>query len=193
MRVRRRPTAADARPAGCAVVLLAFSVVFAVIAIPALPGPGAVLYLLAGLAGALLCAAVLTVLAGQAMSGRAVLELDERGVRLPAPWPWPRSRDRVLAWPDVAAVVVWSGQVSRGRSGVADRLAFLPTTRCAERTGPPRSPEILALGVAGLPGVATAQWSIEAVPGWDVGLDEVVAEVRDRGGTVTDVRSRRTP
>lgn len=187
MRVRRRPVPADARPAGCAVVLLVFSLVFAVTAIPALPRAGAVLYLVAGAAGTVLCAGALLTTAGQLAGRRAVLELDDDGVRLPAPWPWPRSGDRFLPWPDVAAAALWSRTVQRGRRGLVDRLAFLPTREAVARTGPAPSEELLALG---LEGELTTHWSLEVGPGWDTGLDEVLAEVRARGKDVADVRSR---
>lgn len=185
MRVLRRPVAADARPAGCAFVLLAFSAVFAVASVPALPGAGAVLYLLVGVAGVLLTAAGLAAMAGRILGRRPVLELDEDGIRLPAPWPWPRTRDRSLRWADLASVVVWSAPVPRGRRGLADRVAFLPVR---DDGGAPPSPELVALGLDELPGVPAERWALPVSPGWDPGVDEVLAEVRRRGLPVADLR-----
>ena len=183
MTVLRRPVAGDARPVGCALVLLAFSAIFTVTALPALPGVGAVLYLLVGAAGVLLCAGALVAMAGRLLARRPVLEIDDRGVRLPAPWPWPRARDRTLGWADLAAVVVWSRPVPRGRRGVVDRLAFLPV-----RDGAPPSPELLALGLDDLPGVATGRWALTVSPGWSPGVDDVLAEVRRRDRPAADLR-----
>jgi hypothetical protein len=175
---------------GCAFVLLVFSVIFAVAAIPALPGVGAVVYLLVGVAGVLLCTAGLAATAGRLLTRRPVLELDERGVRLPAPWPWPRARDRSLVWTDLAAVVLWSSPVPRGRRALADHLAFLPTSDGAERTQPPPSAELLALATDDLPGVPTTRWAIPISPGWDPGLEDILAEVRRRDRPATDLRTR---
>jgi hypothetical protein len=186
MRVLRRPVPGDARPAGCALVLLAFSLVFAVTAVPALPGVGAVVYLLVGVAGVLLCAAALLTMGGRLVTHRPVLELDEQGVRLPAPWPWSRARDRFVRWADLASVVVWSSPVPRGRRGLADHLAFLPAHDDAGRTPP--SAELLALGLDDLPGVATAHWAVAVSPGWDPGVDEVLAELRRRELPAADLR-----
>lgn len=188
MRVLRRPVAGDVRPVGCAFVLLVFSAVFVVAAIPALPRVGAVLYLLVGVAGVLLCVAGLAATAGRLLARRPILELDEHGVRLPAPWPWPRARDRFLSWADLGAVVLWSSPVPRGRRGLVEHLAFLPAS---ERGRP--SPELLALSAipaTGLPGVPTTDWSIPISPGWDPGVDEVLAEVRRRELPATDLRDR---
>ena len=190
MRVLRRPVPGDARPVGCAFVLLVFSVIFAASAVPSLPGVGAVLYLLVGVAGVLLCTAGLAATAGRLLARRPVLELDDRGVRLPAPWPWPRARDRSLVWTDLAAVVLWSSPVPRGRRAMADHLAFLPTSDGAERVRPAPSAELLALTPDDLPGVPTTHWAIPISPGWDPGLDDVLAEVRRRDLPATDLRTR---
>jgi hypothetical protein len=190
MRVLRRPDPDDARPVGCALVLLAFSAVFAVAAVPSLPGAGAVLYLLVGAAGILLCTAALVTTAGRLLARRPVLELDERGVRLPAPWPWPRSRDRFLGWPDLASVVVWNGSSPRGRRALTGHVAFLPTDAAAERTLPPPSAELLALHLDHLPGVASAHWSAQIQPGWDTEAEQIMAEVRRHGRPAVDARSR---
>lgn len=183
MRVLQRPVAGDARPAGCALVLLAFSAVFTATAVPALPGVGAVLYLVIGVAGVLLCAVGLVAMAGRFLTHRPVLEIDDHGVRLPAPWPWPRAHDRALRWADLAAVVVWSRPVPRGRRGVVERLAFLPV----RAEGSP-SPELLALGLDDVPGVATGRWAVTVSPGWDPGVDDVLAEVRRRELPAADLR-----
>jgi hypothetical protein len=183
--VRRRPVRGDLRSAGCALVLVAFSVVFAVAAVPALPGAGAVLFLVVGVAGTLVFTAVLVTTAGQLLDRRPVLELDDEGVRLPAPWP--RRRDRVLTWPDVAAAVVWNRPVPRGRRGLAEYLAFLPA---AEGAGVVPSAELLALGLEDVPGVATAHWATQIHPGWDTGADEIIAEIRRRGIPAVDARTR---
>jgi hypothetical protein len=187
VRVLRRPVAGDARSAGCAFVLLVFSAVFTVTAVPALPGAGAVLYLLVGVAGVVACVAGLAAMAGRLLlARRPVLEIDERGVRLPAPWPWPRARDRSLGWADLAAVVVWSRPVPRGRRGVADLLAFLPVE---DRVGAtPPSAELVALGLDDLPGVATTHWAVMVSPGWDPGVDDVLAEIRRRELPAADLR-----
>lgn len=186
MRVFRRPVAGDARTAGCALVLLVFSAVFTVTAVPALPGAGAVLYLLVGVAGVASCVAGLVAMTGRLLARRPVLEIDERGVRLPAPWPWPRARDRVLGWADLAAVVVWSRPVQRGRRGLADLVAFLPAGDEAEPTPP--SAELVALGLGDLPGVATTRWAVAVSPGWDPGVDDVLAEIRRRELPAADLR-----
>jgi len=186
MRVLRRPVAGDARPVGCFAVLLAFSLVFTVTAVPALPGVGAVLYLLVGAAGVVLCAGGLVAVCGRLLARRPVLEIDEQGVRLPAAWPWSRERDRVVRWSDLASVVVWSSPVPRGRRGLADHLAFLPANDGAGPTPP--SAELLALGLDDLPGVATAHWALPVSPGWDPGLDEVLAELRRRELPTADLR-----
>src|SRR4051812_33149790 len=120
MRVRRRPALGDARPVGCALVLLVFSVVFAAAAVPALPGAGAFVFLFVGMAGIVLGAGGLVVAAGRSLPRRPVLELDDEGVRLPAPWPRTRARDRYLHWADVAAVVLWS---EPGRRSSDEHLA----------------------------------------------------------------------
>jgi hypothetical protein len=190
MRVRRRPVAGDVRPVGCAVVVLVFSAVFAAAAIPALPGVGAVLFLAVGTAGVLLCVTGLAATAGRLLARRPILELDDHGVRLPAPWPWPRARDRSLGWPDLGAVVLWSSPVPRGRRALVEHLAFLPTPGGAERSQPPPSAELLALAPEDLPGVPTTHWSLPISPGWDPGLEEVLAEVRRRERPCTDLRDR---
>ena len=190
MRVLRRPVSGDVRPVGCAFVLLVFSAIFAVAAVPALPAVGAVLYLLVGVAGVLLCTAGLAATAGRLLARRPVLELDERGVHLPTPWPWPRARDRSLGWTDLAAVVLWSSPVPRGRRALVEHLAFLPTSDGAERIQPPPSAELLALSAGDLPGVPTTHWSIQISPGWDPGVDEILAEVRRRELPATDLRDR---
>ena len=190
MRVLRRPVAGDVRPVGCAFVLLVFSVIFAASAIPALPRVGAVLYLLIGVAGVLLCVAGLVATAGRLLARRPILELDEHGVRLPAPWPWPRARDRSLVWADLGAVVLWSSPVPRGRRTLVEHLAFLPTSDGAERLQPPPSAELLALSADDLPGVPTTHWSIQISPGWDPGVDEILAEVRRHELPTTDLRDR---
>ncbi|MGI5226082.1 hypothetical protein [Actinoallomurus sp. CA-142502] len=189
MRVLRRPVPDDARPVGCSLVLLVFSAVFAAAAVPSLPGFGAVLYLLVGVAGVLLFGAGLATAAGRFLARRPVLELDERGVRLPAPWPWPRTRDRVLDWTDLAAAIVWSTPSPRGRRTVTG-LAFLPTAAAAERTLPPPSAEILALGMDDVPGVASARWATRIQPGWDTDAERILTEVRRRGLPAVDARTR---
>lgn len=188
MRVLRRPVPGDVRPVGCAVVLLVFSAVFAVAAVPSLPRAGAVLYLLVGVAGVLLCGVGLATAAGRLLARRPVLELDEDGVRLPAPWPWPRTRDRVLDWTDLASAVVWHTPSPRGRAVTG--LAFLPTTAAAERIGPPPSAEILALGLDDVPGVASARWATRIQPGWDTDAERILAEVRRHGLPAVDARTR---
>jgi hypothetical protein len=187
MRVLRRPVAGDVRPVGCAFVLLAFSAVFAAAAVPSLPGPGAVLYLLVGAAGIVLCGAGLVATAGRVLARRPVLELDDRGVRLPAPWPWPRTRDRVLDWTDLASAVVWSSPSPRGRRD-ATGLAFLPTAAAAERVRPQPSAELVALGRTDLPGVATTRWATWVQPGWDTGAERILDEVRRHDRPVVDAR-----
>jgi hypothetical protein len=195
MRVRRRPVAADVRPAGCASVVLAFSVVFVVSAAPGLgrgSAAGAVLYVTVGVAGIVLCAGGLVTAAVRLLAGRPVLELDDQGVRLPAPWPWPRARDRFLRWADVAAVVLWSNPVPHGRRALADHLAFLPTRESAGPASP--SAELHALiqaepaESARVPGVATAHWALPVSPGWDAGVEEIIAEVRRHGRPAADLR-----
>jgi hypothetical protein len=186
MRVRRRPVPGDVRPLGYALVLLAFSAIFAVTAVPALPGVGAVLYLLIGVAGILLCTAGLAAMAGRLLARRPVLELDEEGVRLPAPWPWPRTRDRSVRWADLAAVVLWSSTDPRGRRALADRLAFLPTRESAGPAQP--SAELLALGLDDLPGVATADWEIQVSGRWHPGVEEILAEARRHELPTADLR-----
>jgi hypothetical protein len=186
MRVRRRPSPGDARPVGCALVLLAFSVIFAVTAVPALPGLGAVLYLLVGVAGTALCTAGLVTAAGRLLGRRPVLELDEEGVRLPAPWPWPRTRDRSVRWADLAAVVLWSSPVPRGRRGLADHLAFLPTPEGAGQARP--SAELVALSLEDLPGVATADWAVDVSGGWHPGVEEILTEARRHELHTADLR-----
>jgi hypothetical protein len=190
MRVLRRPVGGDVRPAGCAFVLLVFSAVFAATAIPALPRVGAVLYLLVGVAGVLLCVAGPAATAGRLLAHRPILELDEHGVRLPAPWPWPRAGDRSLGWTDLGAVVLWSSPVPRGRRTLVEHLAFLPTSEGAERIQPPPSAELLALSPEDLPGVPTTRWSIQISPGWNPGVEEVLAEVRRRELPTADLRDR---
>jgi hypothetical protein len=192
MRVRRRPVPADARPAGCALVVLAFSVVFVAASLPGLgrgDAAGAVLYVTVGAAGILLCAGGLVTAVVRLLAHRPVLELDDQGVRLPAPWPWPRARDRFLRWADVAAVVLWSSPAPRGRQALADHLAFLPTPESAGHASP--SAELHALIQAepdGVPGVATAHWALPVSPGWDAGVDEIIAEVRRHGRPAADMR-----
>ncbi len=190
LEVRRRPVAGDVRAVGCAVVLVAFSLVFALAAIPALPGVGAVVFLVVGVAGTLLFAGLAASMAGQLAARRPVLVLDADGVRIPAPWPWPGTRDRLLPWPEVAAAVVWNRPVPRGRRGVAEHLAFLPTRESAGRTGPPPSEELVALHLDDLPGYPTARWSVQVSPGWDIGVDEIAAGVRERNLPVADARTR---
>lgn len=185
MTVRRRPALGDVRPVGCAFVLLVFSVVFAAAAVPALPGAGAFVFLFVGVAGIVLCASGLVAAAGRSLGRRPVLELDDEGVRLPAPWPWPRARDRYLRWADVASVVLWS---EPGRRSTAEHLAFLPARESAG--DPPPSVALVALGLADLPGVTTAQWALPVSPGWDTAVEEVIAEVRRRDLPTADVRSR---
>jgi membrane protease YdiL (CAAX protease family) len=188
MRVLRRPVAGDARPAGCVLVLLAFSVVFTATAVPALPGLGAVLYLIVGVAGVLLCAAVLLTAAGRFLGRRPVLELDAHGVRLPAPWPLPRARDRCARWADVAAVVLWSSPAPHGRRALTDQLAFLPAPGSAGPAAP--SAELLALHLDDLPGLPSTRWAIRLHPGWDADPEEILAEVRRRGLPAVDARTR---
>lgn len=187
MRVVLRPSAAEVRPAGCALVMLAFSVVFVAVAVPALPGLGAVLYLLVGAGGAVLCTVALLAYGGRLLARRPVLELDERGVRLPVPWPWPRTRDRCVPWTDVAAAVVWSTPSPRGRRALADRLAFLPSGESAGAARP--DPELVALGADALPGVAAADWAVPVSARWHPGVDEVLAEVRRHELPTADLRS----
>jgi hypothetical protein len=155
---------------------------------------GAVLYLVVGVAGTALCVAGLLTTAGRLLAHRPVLELDEHGVRLPAPWPWPRSRDRFVPWTDTAAVVLWSGATPRGRRATADRLAFLPTRETAEQAPSPPSAELLALRLDeleldGLPAVATARWATTISPGWRPGVDEVLAEIRRHDLRTADLRT----
>jgi hypothetical protein len=186
MKVVLRPSPAEVRPAGCALVLLAFSVVFVAVAVPALPGVGAVLYLLAGAGGVVLCGATLVARGGRLLARRPVLELDEHGVRLPVPWPWPRTRDRYVPWTDLASAVVWSTPVPRGRRTLADRLAFLPSGESAASARP--NPELVALGLDSLPGVATADWAVPVSARWHPGVDEVLAEVRRHELPTADLR-----
>jgi hypothetical protein len=186
MTVLRRPVASDARPVGCALVLLVFSAVFAAAAVPSLPRPGAVLFLVVGAAGIAFCTAGLLTAAGPFLTRRPVLVLDDHGVRLPAPWPWRRTRDRVLDWPDVASVVMWRTMTPRGRP--ATRVAFLPTQAAAARCSPPLSAELVALAVKDLPGVATTYWSTRVHPGWNTNADEILAEIRHHAHPTIDAR-----
>lgn len=149
-------------------VLAAVSVVFLVSGLADVASFGGVLFVAIGAVGTLLFTAATFGLAGQLLSRRSILELDDEGVRLPARWP--RSGDRTLPWPDVASAVTWSQVVSR-RQTVA-RLAFLP------RTGRPTSHEILALRTE-VPGVPTMDWAVPALPGLDATPDDVAAHLPD--------------
>lgn len=189
--VRRRAWPHDAVAAAWAAVLLAVSVAFAVSGARALPAFGGVLLLVVGVAGAALFAGRLVVVTGRAASGRPVLELDEREVRLPAAWPRSRANDRRLAWPDVAAAVVWREGMPRGRRVPPVRLSVLPTAEHAARTAPPPSPELVALRLEGVPGAATLRWSVTLPADAEADLDALLADVRRLGGIpVVDARSR---
>ncbi len=187
--VRQRAWPHDVKAAAWAAVLLAVSVAFAVSGVRGLPAFGGILLLTVGAAGTVLFAGRLVVVTGRAASGRPLLEMDEREVRLPAAWPRPRARDRRLAWPDVAAAVVWREGVPHGRRTPGVHLSILPTAEYAARTLPPPSPELLALRLEGVPGAATLRWSVTLPPGADADLDALLAQVRHLGGIpVVDAR-----
>ncbi|GAB3985879.1 hypothetical protein GCM10029978_099890 [Actinoallomurus acanthiterrae] len=188
--VRSRASAQGVIAATGTLVLVAVSVAFAVSGARDVTAVGGMVALAVGVAGIALFGGGLVVAAGRAVSGRPVLEVDEAGVRLPAAWPWSRSRDRRLPWPEVAAVVVWSREIPRGRQRVVEHVAFLPTEERAEGSSPPPSAELLAMGLDDVPGVATLHWSVEVSPGWDTDLATVLTEIHRRGVPTADVRSR---
>ncbi|HEX2316210.1 MAG TPA: hypothetical protein VHJ17_20890, partial [Thermomonospora sp.] len=81
-------------------------------------------FLVLGVLGTVFFGAGAVLAAGGLVSRRPVLVLDETGVRRPAAWPRPRRRDRVLPWPDVAALCLISRGVAARGSQVPDHLLF---------------------------------------------------------------------
>lgn len=188
--VRARVSGQGVVSVGGTLVLLLVAVTFAVSGALDLPAVGGVVALLVGVAGIALFGARLMATAGRAVSGRPVLEVDERGVCLPAAWPWSRGRDRRLSWPEVASVVVWNETLPRGRTRSLPRVAFLPVAARAAEAGAEPGVELLALRLEDVPGTATLHWSAALPPRATVPLEAVLEEVRRLGGVpVVDARS----
>jgi hypothetical protein len=152
---------------------------------------GGVLFLLLGGAGLLLCLGTAVVAAGNVVSRRPVLVLEDSGVRVPPLWPLPRSRDRVLAWADVAAVCAWvQGPPSDKKAAALGRLylSFLPSGE-----GVDNGAELLATKVTGLGCRATLRWTARVSPGWDATIEEVVAEAAGHRAGAPFVDKRELP
>lgn len=131
---------------------------------------GGALFLLLGLAGVALFGSAALVLTGNLVAGRPVLEIDDEGIRRPAGWP--RRASRLLRWEDLAAVGAWSQGIPAGR-GHRHYLMFLLRGGQAAAGA-----EILAIKMAGVPGVAEPRWSIPVSDAWDRSVEDVVRAVR---------------
>ncbi|MFL6055817.1 MAG: hypothetical protein ACJ72W_23380 [Actinoallomurus sp.] len=189
--VRARTSPQGVASAAGTLLLVLVSVAFAVSGALSLPAVGGVVALLVGLPGIGVFGARLVATAGRAVSGRPVLEVDERGVCLPAAWPRSRARDRRLPWPEVAAVVLWSEVLPRGRARSVQHVTFLPTEERAAAAGAAPGIELLTLRLDDVPGTATLHWSAALPPRATVPLETVLDEVRRLGGVqVVDARSR---
>jgi hypothetical protein len=133
---------------------------------------GGVLFLLLGVAGVALFGGSALAMMGGLLARRPVLEIDDAGVHRPAGWPL--RTGRLLRWDDLAAVGAWSQGISADR-GHRQYLAFLPR---GEADHPPAGAEILAIKMAGVPGIAEPRWSIPVSEAWDRTIDDVVTAVR---------------
>jgi hypothetical protein len=209
LEVRLRATAPGVRGFLTALITAVTSALF-VVGGAAHPATfGGVLFILLGVAGLALCAAGALVFLGQATGRRPVLELDDQGVRVPAVWPRSRRADRVLPWPDLAAVCAWSQgppSGSRGGSDFPHHLAFLPAagspatsaaispaTGGEGRTPPENGAELLAVKVADVACVPTLRWAVPVRPGWDTTVEEVAKAVRNHRADVPFIDRRDLP
>jgi hypothetical protein len=134
---------------------------------------GGVLFLLLGAAGVALFGSGALVMTGHLAAMRPVLVIDDQGVRRPAGWPRPRRADGLLRWEELVAMGAWSQGIPTGR-GHRQYLAFLPRGAAGHAAG---GAEILAIKMAGVPGVAEPRWSIPISAGWDRGVEDIVAAV----------------
>jgi hypothetical protein len=170
--VRLRPTRRAVAQATGRVLLTAVSALFIVGGAADPASFGGVLFLVLGAAGVALFGGGALVITGGLVARRPVLEIDDEGVRRPAGWP--RRTGRLLRWDDLAAVGAWSQGIPAGR-GHRQYLTFLPRGQAAH---PAPGAEILAIKMAGVPGVAEPRWSIPVTEAWDRSVDDVVTAVR---------------
>ncbi|REE95908.1 hypothetical protein [Thermomonospora umbrina] len=126
--------------------------------------------------------------AGALLSRRPLLEVDDEGVRRPAPWPRPRRRDRFLPWSDVAGLCLISRSVAARGSRVRDHLLFLSDPEIVDHARTAPRPHLVALVLADLPGARHAPWVLISEPDWDVPLKAIVAEVARHDVDVIDRR-----
>jgi hypothetical protein len=164
-------------------------------------GFGGILFIVLGVAGLALCAAVALVFAGQVTGRRPVLKLDDQGIRVPAVWPRSSRADRMLPWSELAAVCAWTqGPPSGGRSGTVfpHHLAFLPRPDPADAGGagptpPENGAELLAIKVTDVVCVPTLRWAVPVRPGWDTTVEQIAKAVQDRHGDVPFIDRRDLP
>ncbi|SEG42128.1 hypothetical protein SAMN04489712_105118 [Thermomonospora echinospora] len=148
-------------------------------------------FLVLGVLGIAFFGAGTVLAAGNLLGRRPVLELDEQGVRRPAPWPRRRRRDRVLPWPQVEALCLVSRGVAARGSRVRDHLVFLSSPQAAEHARTAPKPQLVALVLTDLPGGSEhAPWLLMADPDWNVPLKDIVAEVRRHGVPIIDRRRK---
>ncbi len=155
-------------------ILAAMSVLFVIGGAAHPTGVGGILFITLGAVGCIVFSTVLLLWVGHVVSRRPLLELTPEGVGRPSRWPLPRSRDALLPWDELASVCAWS-QGGGTHRGYQYYLAFLAAGE-SERPAP--GAEILAIKVAGLPGVPAMRWSIPVTAGWNTTVEDLTAELK---------------
>lgn len=189
--VRNRRSARRFGRLAAPLVLLAASVAFVAGGVRDAASLGGVVFTVLGVLGIAAFGAAVVVGAGGLISARPVLELDEDGVRRPAPWPRSRRADRLLPWPEVSALCLVRRGVPTRRRGVQDHLIFLTGEEAAEHARSAAKPQLVALTLTEPPpGVEASPWRFEPASTWDASLKDIAAEARRHGVRIIDRRAR---
>ncbi|MCP2336531.1 hypothetical protein [Actinomadura rupiterrae] len=159
-------------------------------------GVGSLVFIVLGAVGLVAFGGGFVAAVGGPLAKRPVLEIADEGVRRPASWPLPRSRDRVLPWTDVTALLALRRGVAGTKRGEQDFLVFLSTDAVVELAREAERAALIVFTLADVPATTpgmpeATRWSFAVDQSWDTTLPALVKQIRRRHKIpVVDRRTR---